>query len=146
MADTLCDRDNTLTIRLAPSHAGACENERADQATKRAAEERDEWADPAYLGEASLSYLTRKTTERRSEATIEWVGTRVGQRRRYRPSPGGKIRKGLARVRKELTGRFFQLLSEHAATAERLTRIGQAASPQLVVCDWGATIKVPSLH
>ena len=54
----------------------------------------------------------------------------MGQRRRYRPPPGGKMRKGLARVRKELAGYFFQLLSGHAATAEHFTRIGQAASPQ----------------
>ena len=83
MADGLCDRDNTLTIRWTPSHARVCGNERAGQAAKRVSEERDERADPAYLGEASLSYLTRKTTERRSEATSEWIGTRVGQRRRY---------------------------------------------------------------
>ena len=62
MASTLVDRNNTLTIQWTPSHAGVCGNEHADQVARRAAEE-EERADPTYLTEASLSYLTRKTIE-----------------------------------------------------------------------------------
>ena len=91
MADTLCDRDNTLTIRWTPPHAGVCGNEQADQAAKRGAEERDERVEPVYLTEASLSHLTRKTTEQRSKATR----TRVGQKRRViDPHPVERCEKG----------------------------------------------------
>ena len=58
-----------------------------------------------------------KTTETRSQATSSWIRDHVKRRRRYRP--GGELRRGLARVRKELSGRFYQLLSSHAATRPR---------------------------
>ena len=107
MTSTLVDRNNTLTIQWTPSHAGVCGNEQADQAARRAAEEKEERADPTYLTEASLSYLTRKATEQRTQATNDWIRTRVGQQRRYRPPSGGKMRKGLAKIRKELASRNF---------------------------------------
>ena len=47
--------------------------------------------------------------------------------------PGGGLRRGLARVRKKLVGRFYQLLFGHAATAEHLARIGQTPSSE---CWW----------
>lgn len=75
-----------------------------------------EQVESSYLREASLSHLTRKTTEARSEAISTWIRDHVGRKHRYRPPPGGKLRKELARVRKELAGRFYQLLSGHAAT------------------------------
>ena len=103
-------------------------NEQADAAAKAAAEGEGERAEPAYLREASISHLTRETTEARSEATIEWISNHVGRRRRYRPPKGGRLRKALARTRKELEGRFYQLLSGHAAVADRLVRVGQAPS------------------
>ena len=48
-----------------------------------------------------------------------------------------KMRKALARVRKELAGRYYQLLSGHAAMAERLLRVGQASSDQCFWCGSG---------
>lgn len=53
------------------------------------------------------------------------------------PSTRGKLRKGLARVRKGLAGRFHQLLSGHAATAEHLGRVGQASSDRCWWCGGG---------
>ena len=44
---------------------------------------------------------------------------------------------GLARVRKELAGRFYQLLSGHAAAAEHLRRVGQAPSDRCWCCGSG---------
>ena len=69
MASALVDRNNALTIQWTPSHAGVCGNEHADQVVRRAAEEEEERADPTYLTEASLSNLTRKTTEQRTQVT-----------------------------------------------------------------------------
>ena len=44
-------------------------NEHADMLAKRAAEGKEDRAEPGCQGEASLSHLSRKTTEARSEAT-----------------------------------------------------------------------------
>ena len=104
---------------------------------RRAAEGEERRASPQYLGEASLSHLTRATTEARSTATAEWIRTRSGQRRRYRPPKGGKMRKDLNRTQKELASQFYQLLSGHAATAEHLVRIGQAENDTCFWCGLG---------
>ena len=61
------------------------------------------------------------------------IGPR-GAKTSVQTPPEGRLRKGLARVRKELTGRFYQLLSGHAATAEHLVRIGQAPSERCWFC------------
>ena len=45
-----------------------------------------------FLDVASLSYMTRTATEARSQATAEWISSRIGVRR-YRPPP----RRGLRR-------------------------------------------------
>ena len=99
-------------------------NEQADRAARGAAEEREERAETTYLKEASQSHRTRVTTDNRANATADWIRTRVGQHRQYRPPKGGRIRKELGKTRKELASRFFQLLSGHAATAEHLRRVG----------------------
>ena len=105
--------------------------------TKRAAEGEEGMADPEYLGEASPYYLTRKTTEARSRASSEWIRGHVRKERRHRPPPGGRLRKGLGKVRKELAGRFYQLLSGHAATDPHLARIDQAPNDRCWWCGSG---------
>ena len=47
------------------------------------------------------------------------------------------MRKDLNRAPKELAGRFYQLLSGHAATAEHLVRVGQARSEACFWCGSG---------
>ena len=136
-AKSLVDRGNTITLRWTPSHEGIEGNERADEMAKRAAEEREGVASPRFLKEASLSHLTRATTEARSRATAEWIRTRSGRRRRYHPLKGGKMRKDLNRTRKELASRFYQMLSGHAATAEHLRRVGQTESDTCFWCGTG---------
>ena len=127
-ADDLYGQDNTLTILWTPSHEEVEGNEQADGEARLAAEVGRERAEPDYLREASLSHLLRETTEARSRVTSTRIRDHVGRRHRYSPPPGGRIRRGFARVRKELAGRFYQMLSGHAATAEHLVRIGQATS------------------
>ena len=73
---------------------------------KRVAEGSEGQAKPQYLGEASLSYLARKTTEARSKATGEWIRDHVGKTP-LPLSPRGRLHKGLGRVRNELAGRFY---------------------------------------
>ena len=136
-------RGCTIHLRWTPSHVGLEGNERADQAAREAAEEMEERAEMAYLNEASLSHLTRVTTENRSSATADWIRTRSGRHRRYRPPKGGKMRKELGKTRKELASRFYQLLSGHAATAEHLRRVGQADSDR---CFWCGSEAVQTRH
>ena len=130
-------RNSTLDIRWTPEHAGVEGNEQADATARAAAEGREGSAESACLREASLSHFTGKPTEARSEATSERILARVGRGRRYRPPKGGKLPKGLARTREELAGRFYQLLSGHAATAEHLLRVGQAPSSRCWWCGSG---------
>ena len=75
--NTLVSRDNAFSLRWTPAHRGVEGNEAADEAARSAVEvegrevRRGEGVELDYLREASLSHLTRITTERRSEATSE---------------------------------------------------------------------------
>ena len=131
--DELAARGSPLSIRWTPSHRRVLGNEQADEMAQLAAEEEGKRAGADYIQKASLPHLTRKTTEARTQATAERICERVGRRRRYRPPPGGRFRRELAREPKELAGRFYRLLLGHAAAAEHLTGVGQAASER---CRW----------
>ena len=130
-------RGNDVTIRRTPSHQGVPGNERAGMGARVAAAGDRAVASPTYLREASLSHLTGLTTETRSTETSRWIRERVKRKHRYRPPPGGKMRKGLRAVRKECAGRFYQLMSGHAATAPHLKRIGQVESDRCWLCNSG---------
>ena len=137
IAKEITERGNTLILRWTPSHEGVIGNEQADQGAKAAAEGERDTADHDYLKQASLSHLTRITTEARTNATSEWIRNHSGRHRRYRPPRGGKMRKDLNRAPKEQASRFYQLLSGHAATAEHLVRVGQARSEACFWCGSG---------
>ena len=137
MTHDLRRRGSSITVQWTPAHLGGRGGEHADAVVKRAAGGEEDRVDPECLGEASLSHLTRKTAEARSKTTREWVRDDVRKERRYRPLPRGKLRKGLGKVRKELAGRFCQLLSGHAATAVHLRRVGQAPNDKCWWCDSG---------
>ena len=130
-------RGNDVTIRWTPSHQGVPGNERADTGARAAAAGDRETASPTYLREASLSHLTRLATETRSAETSRWIRERVKRKHRYRPPPGGKMRSELRAVRKERAGRFYQLMTGHAATAPHLKRIGQVESDRCWWCNSG---------
>ena len=137
LVSSLTNRDNTVTLRWTPAHRGIEGNEQVDEMAKRATEGREGTAEPPYLMEASLAHLTRKATEARSSATAEWIRSHTGRRRRYRPPRGGKMRKALAKTRKELAGRFYQLLSGHAAVADHLVRVNQTTDDRCWWCGSG---------
>ena len=133
----LGSRGNSVTVRWTPAHQGVEGNERADAWARRAAGKEEELADPAYLREASLAHLTRVSTEARSNSTGEWIRNHAKRGHRYRPPPGGRMCKELGKVRKELAGRFYQLLSGHAGTAPHLQRFGQTPSDKYWWCGTG---------
>ena len=126
-----------MTIGWVPAHLGAEGNEQADALAMRAAEGGEDRAEPAFILEASLAHLTRKVTEARSNATNRWIRDHSGRRSRYHPPKGGKMRKVLAKTRKEIAGRFYQLLSGHAATGDHLIRINQAERDDCFWCGSG---------
>ena len=64
--------------------------------------------------------MTRMAAEARSAGVRKWIVDRVGRRRRYKPPKGQKLRKEHRHERKALVGRYYQLLSGHAATGDYL--------------------------
>ena len=77
MTYELRQRGTNVTVRWTPAHRGVEGNEHADMLAKRAAEGKENRAEPGCQGEASLSHLSRKTTEVRSEATRDWIRNHV---------------------------------------------------------------------
>ena len=124
-------RDNEVTIRWAPAHSGATGKEVADRYAKSAAtgEGPTEEIPEGYVGETSLSHMTRVATEARSRETAEWISEHVRPERRYSPPPGRGLRQPqLRRVRKILAGRYYQLLSGHAAAGTHRLRFGMTST------------------
>ena len=69
-----------------------------------------------YRWEHSLSYMTRAFAETKNRTTAQWIADHVKPERKYSPPPGKDVRrKQLRRARKSVSGRYFQLMSGHAA-------------------------------
>ena len=77
LEELLSRRGCSVTIRWTPAHKGVEGNEVADSCAK--------WVDRAYVREASIAYLSCKTTGTRSQRTKEWIQIHVRGSRRYRP-------------------------------------------------------------
>ena len=68
-----------------------------------------------YRWEASLLYMTGTATEAGTRAVAQWIASQVRPGRRYRPPTGRGDENTSAAARKSLAGRYYQLLSGHAA-------------------------------
>jgi hypothetical protein len=111
----------TVTLRWVPGHKGVPGNEQANAIAKRAAKEPPEDAySRQIMRTASLTYLTRKTTETRTRATKEWIETRTAKSKAYIPRNQMGLRKNLHHEKKEVASRFHQLLLGHTITAPYL--------------------------
>ena len=82
--------------------------------------------------------MTCTAMEARSRATAEWITENVRAERRCSPPPGGgPRRRGLEGTRRELAGRFYQLLSGHASIRFFSHRIGTVDDDRYWLCDTG---------
>ena len=98
-----------------------------------------------YADETSLSHMARVAMEARSRGTTEWISAHVRPERRYAPPPGRGIQRApLQQTRKSLAGRYYQLLSGHAATGTYRRRFGVAGG--VVECRWCARGEPESRH
>ena len=80
--------------------------------------------------------MTRKATEARSAGVAKWIGDHVKNKHRYTPPKGPKLRKELRNERKALAGRYYQLLSGHAATGDYLcNKVHKLTSDKCWWCD-----------
>ena len=103
-ANGLTGRDSAIILRWILAYRGVEGNKQAAKMAKKVAEGKEGRTEQSYLMEANLTHLTRKMTEARSNATMDWIRNHTGQRCRYHLPRGGKVRKALARTRKELVG------------------------------------------
>lgn len=131
--------NNEVIVRWAPAHQGALGNEKADENAKAAAngDEPDNAVPGAYRWESSLSHMTGLATEARAWATAEWIAERTrGLRQKHRTPSGGGLRHRLfRRTPKSVAGRYYQLLSGHAAIGPYLRdKIHKAVDDR---CWWG---------
>ena len=89
----ILNRDNMVTIRWTPAHAGVEGNEKADEYAKAAAQgEDDGQAGSELRQEASLAHLRRKATVRRVQTTKDWIRDHVKSIHRYKPLKGKGLR------------------------------------------------------
>ena len=119
-------RENEVTIRWVPAHSDAKGNKVADECAKSAATGDAPVGESleGYSDEISLSRMTRVAAGARSRETAEWISGHVRAEQRYRPPSGRGLRRPqLRRVRKTLAGRYYQLLSGHAAAGSHLRRV-----------------------
>ena len=79
--------------------------------------------DNTLIRETSFAHMARMATE-----VSKWIVDHVDRRRRYSPPKGQKLRKELRHERKALAGRYYQLLSGHAATGDYLCKIHKLPS------------------
>ena len=73
-------------------------------------------------------------TEARPAGVAKWIGNHVKSKHRYTPPKGPKLRKELRHERKALAGRYYQLLSGHAATGDYLCNTIHKLAPDK--CWW----------
>ena len=116
VADRVMARGNEISIIWVPAHQGVPGNEVVDGMAKTAAGDTSHEVPDQVRWQTSLPHLARRATERRTQATTQWVRDHVRPERRYHPPGGSGLRRRmLRRVPKSVAQWYYQLLSGHAA-------------------------------
>ena len=112
VASRLAARGNSIDICWTPAHRGVGGNDIADGMAREAAGGQSQDVPNQVRWQASLPHLSKRATERRSEATSQWIRDHVRPERRYVPPGGPSFRKrAMRRVRKAMAQRYYQLCS-----------------------------------
>ena len=144
----IMSRSDGVSIRWVPAHHEVLGNEKADEYGKVVVEGGGLDSDvlDEYRWDTSLSHMTRVAAEARYRAAAQWIVDRLGNpQRRYRPPSGGGLKRSPPRrTPKSVAGRYYQLLSEHAAIGPYLKdRIGRATDDK---CWWRGGGKQQTRH
>jgi len=107
-----------IEIRWCPAHKGIAGNEKADEWTKIAAEERTKAKVAPWLPR-SLAKLKREITEKKWVEARHWAGTRT-PKTKYRMTKIQRPDGVVAGSTKRLASRSYQLKTGHARTGQYL--------------------------
>lgn len=112
-------RRNEIAVCWVSAHQGAPGNEKAGEYAKIAANggQPEDAVPDDHRWETSLSHMARVATEARARTVAQWIAERTEDpRREYHSPPGKGLRHRLLRwTSKSVAGRYYQLLSGHAA-------------------------------
>ena len=101
--------------------SGVMDNEMANQFAKGTASGLQHSVPDKQRWEASISHLSRVTSENRSKETAQWISEHIRPERLYQPPSGmGLPRRALRKARKPQASRYFQPLSGHVAIGVNL--------------------------
>lgn len=138
IGERIVGSNNTATIWRIPAHQNVGGEEVADTWAEAAAEGRPLEYDPAYQRETSLSHMTIRVTEARSQAIGDWITEHVRRGWQYGPLGGNDIRLRLRRERKAVAFHNHQHLPGHEAIGLYLCdKIGRIAGSECWWCRSG---------
>ena len=120
-----------IEIRWCPAHKGIAGNEKADEWTKIAAEERTKAKVAPWLPR-SLAKLKREITEKKWVEARHWAGTRT-PKTKYRMTKIQRPDGVVAGSTKRLASRSYQLKMGHCLTGQYLSWTENRPSAQ---CRW----------
>jgi ribonuclease HI len=126
-----------VEYRWVPSHEGVEGNEKADEAAKAAAINKD--GEALRLREKfkgwSMARVQRTVTEAKWKETEEWWKAKFNsKRKRYKLNKKRRMHRLLGEAKKKIAGRYFQLKVGHALTGVYLERIKKKEGPECLWC------------
>jgi ribonuclease HI len=122
----LLRRGYTVEYHRVPGHEGIRGNEEADKAAKEAATipiMRGVKRIPREESFTTLAHLHRKTNEKKTKETTDWLQKSLGDRQGYKLSTTKRPDEKAMHSQKRLATRYYQLKIGHAVIGTHLKRI-----------------------